>query len=167
MNIIPVKADSDIKHLAELAHAIWWQHFPPIIGEAQVEYMVNKFQSQEAIAQQLKDGWEYFVAERSGEVLGYTGLVLDHDTRKLQLSKLYVQASARGRGVGAQLLQFIEGKCLDEGLDLIWLTVNRYNTEPIAWYQKRGFSITNEMKMDIGNGFFMDDYIMEKVILVV
>lgn len=154
--------DSDIQRLADLAHEIWWQHFPPIIGEAQVKYMVDKFQSNEAIIHQLRNGYEYFLAELDGTAVGYTGLVPDKG--KLMLSKLYVKDSTRGKGVGQALLDFIEAKCRAEGMDRIWLTVNRGNTGPINWYKNRGFIIVKEVDLDIGSGFIMDDYVMEKPI---
>ena len=72
--------------------------------------------------------------------------------------------SARGEGVGQNLLDFIEAKCKSDGFDLIWLTVNRGNTGPIDWYKHRGFRIVKEIDMDIGEGFIMDDYVMEKPI---
>ena len=126
--------------------------------------MVGKFQSLEAITKQIADGWEYYIVREDGHDLGYTGLVPDRQISKLQLSKLYILASARGKGVGVRLLNFIEQKCREEGFTTLWLTVNRFNTDPIAWYKKRGFVTVDEVKMDIGNGFVMDDYIMEKTI---
>ena len=51
-----------------------------------------------------------------------------------------------------------------EGLSSLWLTVNRYNTHTISWYKYHGFEIIDEVKKDIGEGFFMDDYIIEKSI---
>jgi GNAT superfamily N-acetyltransferase len=78
------------------------------------------------------------------------------------LSKLYVRKSVRGKGVGKLILDFVERKCSSEGLDTLWLTVNRYNHGPISWYQQCGFVTVDEVKKDIGGGYFMDDYIMEK-----
>lgn len=162
MEIIPVKKQADIQHLADLAHEIWWQHFPPIIGEAQVEYMVKKFQSLEAISHQIAEGWEYFMVQQDGQGLGYAGLVREQQDTRVQLSKLYVLKSARGKGVGHELLAFIEQKYGGENFHTLWLTVNRFNSDPIKWYKRRGFKVIDEVKMDIGNGFIMDDYIMEK-----
>ncbi|MCF7807346.1 MAG: GNAT family N-acetyltransferase [Candidatus Marinimicrobia bacterium] len=160
--ITPVHAKTDVQRLAGLASEIWWQHFPPIIGKAQVEYMVKKFQSETAILEQLEQGYDYFLAEIDGLAVGYTGLLPDAEAKKLMISKLYVKENARDNGVGQTLLDFIEKKCNTEGLDTLWLTVNRGNTGPINWYLKRGFRITKEVDMDIGEGFIMDDYIMEK-----
>ena len=57
----PAKTEKEINDIAILANEIWHQHFIPIIGEAQVEYMVAKFQSYPAITGQIQnDGYEYF-----------------------------------------------------------------------------------------------------------
>jgi GNAT superfamily N-acetyltransferase len=96
------------------------------------------------------------------EAVGYAGLVPDISNKRLMLSKLYVRKSARGKGVGKLILDFVERKCSSEGFNTLWLTVNRFNHGPISWYRKCGFVAVDEVKKDIGGGYFMDDYIMEK-----
>jgi GNAT superfamily N-acetyltransferase len=162
LDIVEIKSPKGIQQVATLAHTIWWQHFPPIIGNAQVEYMVNKFQSIDALTQQIAEGWEYYIIRNKHQDLGYAGLVLDHKTGRVQLSKLYVKQAARGKGAGVRLLKFIEHRYSSQGFQTLWLTVNRFNTDPIKWYKRRGFIIIDEIKMDIGSGFIMDDYILEK-----
>ncbi|MCG6938908.1 MAG: GNAT family N-acetyltransferase [Gammaproteobacteria bacterium] len=164
MNIKLVKAESrsDIASLAELAREIWRQHFTPIIGASQVEYMLEKFQSVEAITSQLENGAEYYIACLANEPVGYTGLVPDVANKKMMINKIYLRNSCRGIGIGGYMLNFVEQECKKRKLGKIWLTVNRFNHGAIEWYSRKGFETVNEVKQDIGNGFFMDDYIMEK-----
>ena len=124
--------------------------------------MLGKFQSAEAVSSQIETGWEYYLASLDGVPVGYTGLVPDIESKRLMLSKIYVRESARGKGVGNSLIDYAEQKCRNEGFETLWLTVNRFNKNPIAWYKQHGFSTVDEVKKDIGRGFFMDDYIMEK-----
>ena len=126
--------------------------------------MLEKFQSAEAITSQIESGWEYYIAKLEGADAGYTGLVPDADRQKMMLSKLYVQKTFRGLGVGQRIIEFIEAKCRAYSITSLWLTVNRFNNGPIEWYKHHGFRITDEVKKDIGGGFVMDDYIMEKTI---
>ena len=163
-NILKVEDNRLVDAVAELAREIWQQHFTPIIGAAQVEYMLNKFQSSKAIASQLDDGWEYYMAIREKEHVGYTGLVPNVLEKKMLLSKIYVKSSARGHGVGNQILTFVEATSRTRGFDTVWLTVNRFNDSTVEWYIRHGFIIVDEVKKDIGGGFFMDDFIMEKKI---
>ncbi len=160
--IIPAKSNSEIEQIALLAGQIWTEHFTAIIGQSQVEYMLEKFQSNKAISEQVAQGYEYYLVGSPGKFVGYTALVKEAD--RLMISKLYALSSARGIGIGKKILEFIESKCKSEGINTIWLTVNKHNENVISWYQRRGFSTVDSVKADIGEGFFMDDYIMEKSI---
>lgn len=164
MKIKPVSNSDEIAQVAKLAKRIWRQHFTPIIGAAQVDYMLRHFQSSDAISKQIDSSWQYYLVTLDAEVVAYIGLIPDIENHRLQLSKIYVQASTRGKGVGKAMLEFIEQQCQAEGASTLWLTVNRFNSETIAWYQRQGFVIVDEVKKDIGGGFYMDDFIMEKTI---
>jgi len=162
VDISSVNSEQTIISVAELAREIWTQHFTPIIGEPQVEYMLNRFQSVEAISSQLKDGFGYFLARVKNVPVGYGAVMPELNKKRMLLSKLYVKASARGGGVGRKLVDFIEEKCKSQDVNTIRLTVNRFNSDSIAWYKRRGFVVVEEAKKDIGGGFYMDDFIMEK-----
>ena len=164
VKITRVTTLEDIAVVECLAQEIWLQHFTPIIGVSQVEYMLEKFQSVEAVSSQIDSGWEYYLATFDNEVVGYAGIVPDIDSRRLMLSKIYVKESVRGKGVGNSILDFVESKCKLEGHRILWLTVNRFNDDPVSWYEHRGFVTVDEVKQDIGGSFFMDDYVMEKAI---
>jgi len=148
--------------VAELAEVIWRDHFTPIIGAAQVAYMLDKFQSAQAISAQLAAGTEYYTASVDGIAVGYTALVPDAANGRLMISKLYVRRDRRGGGLGSGLLRFIESEGEKRALSILWLTVNRFNDGPIQWYLRKGFHKVDEVKKDIGGGFYMDDFIMEK-----
>ena len=92
----PVLSDREIKETSTLAAIIWKEHFTPLIGSAQVEYMLEKFQSERAIQQQIENGYLYFALMLGKKQIGYTGLRLDTDC--LFLSKLYIQKEYRGNG---------------------------------------------------------------------
>lgn len=161
--IIPVKTEEQRRELAALANEIWNQHFVPIIGQAQVDYMLQKFQCYEAMTDQMENqGYEYFFSCYNGRNVGYTAIQREEDA--LFLSKLYLRRAYRGRKLAKQVLEFLTVLCRENGLKKIWLTVNRHNANTIAVYQKSGFQVVREAVSDIGNGFVMDDYIMEKII---
>ena len=163
INIIPVKTDKEICDVATLANEIWHQHFIPIIGEAQVEYMVDKFQSYPAISKQIhEDGYEYFRIYLGDIFAGYTGVHAEEDA--LFLSKLYIKENCRGNRLATHALNYLIQICKERGLKKIWLTCNKYNNNTLAVYNHLGFKITDEQVADIGNGFVMDDYILTYVI---
>jgi len=55
-----------------------------------------------------------------------------------------------------------EEECVARGVRELWLTVNKDNAGPIAFYQRVGFAIAGPVVTDIGGGFAMDDYQMVK-----
>lgn len=162
IHVLKDKSSTDIETVAALAQEIWRQHFPAIIGLPQVEYMLDKFQSVQAITSQLQSGTEYNIAMLDNKPVGYTALVPDLVNKTMMISKIYLREADRGIGTGSQILDFIENECRTRNLNSLWLTVNRFNTGPVEWYKRKGFEIVDEVKKDIGGGFFMDDYIMEK-----
>lgn len=162
MNIERVSIETQIETVARLAHEIWNQHFTPIIGKAQVDYMVEKFQSKRAISEQIEEGYSYYLIKAGGDYVGYTGVCPKES--ELFLSKLYIRASQRGKGHGRKAVEFIEELAREKGLGKITLTVNKNNTDTIKAYEKFGFANLGAIVQDIGNGFVMDDFKMEKVV---
>lgn len=162
LDFYPVKTEKEIEQLCGMAHGIWQEHFTPIIGAAQVEYMVDRFQSVPAVTEQIRGGYEYYLLLLEGQSIGYTGIHAEESS--LFLSKLYLQKQYRGRGYARQTMNFLENLARERGLSGIWLTVNRHNSDTIQAYTAMGLKIVREQKADIGNGFYMDDYIMEKIL---
>lgn len=157
----PVKSGEDIALLAKVADEVWHEFFVDILPAGQIDYMVEKFQSVTALTRMIGDeGYEYFFLSLGGCPVGYTGIRATDG--KLFLSKLYILKAHRGKGYASRAFEFLEGICGARELKAIWLTVNRYNEHSIAVYKKRGFKVVTTQVADIGNGYVMDDYVMEK-----
>ncbi|RAV06283.1 GNAT family N-acetyltransferase [Paenibacillus sp. YN15] len=167
MNLIFSKVDTveEMAELAQIAAEIWREHYISMITMEQIDYMIEKFQSVPAIREQIqRQGYEYYAMRREGATVGY--MSVRQDEGKLFLSKFYVGKEHRGHGYASQAIAFLEQLCKERGLSHIWLTVNRHNESSIEVYRKKGFQAVREQVADIGNGFVMDDYVMEKEILV-
>ena len=162
MTIEKVSTETEVETVAGLAFEIWNQHFIPIIGKAQVDYMLEKFQSKKAISEQIEEGYSYYLLKAEGDYIGYTGICPRED--ELFLSKLYIRASQRDKGFGRKAIEFLEDLAREKGLSKITLTVNKNNTDSIKAYEEFGFTNLGIFVQDIGNGFVMDDYKMEKVV---
>jgi RimJ/RimL family protein N-acetyltransferase len=149
----------DFARIAQMADVIWREHYTPIIGKAQVDYMLERFQSAEAIARQVADGMAYYMIPESGETpVGY--LAIQKRGRELFLSKIYLLKEFRGRGLGKAAMEFITEKAHEFECDRIALTVNRNNHVSIQAYLKMGFENKGALVTEIGGGFIMDDYRM-------
>ncbi len=149
--------------VASIAAAIWREHYTPLIGPEQVEYMLDKYQSGEAIARDIEKGMLYYLAEDGAQTpavpAGYMALRLDEG--RLFLSKLYVEKSYRGKGIAKHFVEMAEQVAQENALPRIRLTVNKGNAGSIAAYNRMGFETVESVVSDIGNGFVMDDYVME------
>jgi RimJ/RimL family protein N-acetyltransferase len=125
--------------------------------------MLNKFQSREAISAQINtEGYLYFLIESQGAYIGYLGVQLKGE--ELFLSKIYIKTADRGKGYGKRAIQFLENLTARLHLRKISLTVNKNNINSIKAYEKMGFRNLGSVVQDIGNGFVMDDFKMEKII---
>jgi ribosomal protein S18 acetylase RimI-like enzyme len=162
MKLIEVSTDKHIEAVGSLARAIWTEHYTPIIGRAQVDYMVDKFQSRQAVAQQIHDGYRYFLIEDEDRYCGYLGI--QPKGEELFLSKIYVETPLRGKGFGRKCLAFIEDMARNGDFTAITLTVNKNNVNSIAAYERWGFAKVEAIVQDIGGGFVMDDYKMAKTV---
>lgn len=157
-----VKAQEQIALVAKIAEPIWYETYAPIIGNDAVRYMVDKFQSVPAINRQLEsEGYVYYLVQADGEAAGFIGLV-PHKEEKMFLSKLYVSKAFRNAGLSRAAFDFIAALCRKEDLDKIYLTVNKQNTHAIEVYRHFGFYEIDAVVTDIGCGYVMDDYILQK-----
>lgn len=156
----PVSRTDDISKLAHMAKEIWEEHYTPIIGKDQVNYMVEKFQSESAIIQQIKDDYIYFIITRNKQPIGYLCFIKKNKINSLFLSKIYLKKPFRRMGCGRKMIQFVIQQASKLKCQSITLTVNKYNKNTILAYQKLGFIQKRELVIDIGNGFVMDDFEM-------
>ncbi|MEH6650077.1 MAG: GNAT family N-acetyltransferase [Motiliproteus sp.] len=155
-----VTTSQDISILVSVAKRIWHEHYTPIIGAAQVQYMLENLHSTDVISKHIDDdNYHYYLLEADDIAVGYFGI--QERNNSLFLSKLYVCSSQRGKGFGRQALTFIEQLAKQLGLEAITLTVNKDNSKSIAAYYKLGFIKTGEVCVDIGNSYVMDDLTME------
>ena len=148
-----------VEMVVQLANVIWTEHYSPIIGKSQVDYMLRNFQSASAIANEINIiNNHYYLLYRDEEPVGYVGIKLE--TQSIFLSKIYVLSSERGKGIGNLAITFIRELAISNNLCKIALTVNKDNHYTVAAYKRIGFKITGEICTDIGEGYVMDDYQM-------
>ncbi len=150
----------NITTLANLASEIWHEYWVEILTPEQIDYMVENFQSENAISNQIEnENYIYFFINVNGDNAGYIGLSKKQD--HLFLSKLYIKKEFRHKGLGTKAFEFIKNFAKENNYKNIILTVNKYNTNTISAYKKWKFHEIDSVVTDIGNGFVMDDYIME------
>jgi len=151
----------DIQTIYSLASAIWKKHYLPIITMEQIEYMLKNMYSPESLSVQMKEGQVFTIVMLGHQPVGYISLSTK-DNENYFLHKFYIDVAEQAKGIGTQLLNKIISTL--SGVQTIELTVNRKNYTAINFYFKNGFVIKEVADFDIGNGFFMNDFVMIKKI---
>lgn len=155
----PLKQD-EVETLCGLAHEIWHAHYPAIISQAQIDYMLAQRYSPSSIRASLNSSC--WLAAWHGQVMaGFAQVFADEAPSTWKLDKLYVHPDHQRKGIGQTLLDQMNQQVCDAGATRLILRVNRHNKIALAAYAKYGFSIYGENVLDIGNGFVMDDYLLE------
>ncbi len=180
----PVITHNQIVELSKMASEIWNEYWPAIIGQDQTNYMVEMFQSEKALTNDIQNNkYRYWILrDETGRAVGYTGGATeeitgdaDHDEHishspaidakfptRFFISKIYLYASERGKHYSSQVLDFYSKLIVDEGLPAMYLTVNRDNEMGVRAYLGRGFYTIEDVDNPIGEGFVMTDHIMVK-----
>lgn len=146
--------------VSTLAREIWQVTYPPLISQGQIDAMLAARYAPEVIRAQLDDpAHAWWVARHDDALVGFAhALTTPHDCK---LDKLYVHSQRQRRGIGQQLFEATRQWAQLNGAQRIVLQVNRGNSQAIAAYQQYGFRIRESRVFDIGNGFVMDDHVME------
>ena len=158
MNLQLVLAtDENISSIQTMADEIWRDHYPEIIGMEQVEYMLGRFYSREGMLQQMRDGQQFYRVMLDGQPKGFLAIEA-HGEGNYFLNKLYIDTREQGRGLGQAIWQNL--LLLLSDLREMRLQVNRQNYKAINFYFKVGFVIERVADFYIGDGYFMNDFVM-------
>lgn len=149
--------DENISSIQTMADEIWRDHYPEIIGMEQVEYMLGRFYSREAMLQQMRDGQQFYRVMLDGQPKGFLAIEARGEGNYF-LNKLYIDTREQGRGLGQAIWQNV--LLLLSDLREMRLQVNRQNYKAINFYFKVGFVIERVADFDIGDGYFMNDFVM-------
>jgi ribosomal protein S18 acetylase RimI-like enzyme len=162
VRISPV-AGTDLQSLAQLARDIWYLHYPGMITVSQIDYMLAQRYQPEVIALQIESGeawWDKL--EVQSQLAGFASYEPGSESSSIKLDKLYVNQRFMRRGLGSALLNRVEEQSRSRGYRSLYLQVNKGNAPSIAFYRSNGFEVKDSVKVDIGNQFFMDDFVFSK-----
>jgi ribosomal protein S18 acetylase RimI-like enzyme len=154
-----IKEKEELNQLSELIQVIWPEVFVPIIGQAQVSYMLKHYQSVEKIQTEIAEGVAYYFIELANQPIGY--FAYENQEKHLFISKIYLLDKVRGQGFSRKVIEKLEQIAQKHGKKALFLYVNRNNTRAIAIYQHYGFEIIKEVDTAFGK-FWLNDYYMAK-----
>lgn len=149
--------ESDIPLVSELARRIWLDYYPAIVSVEQIEFMLERMYSTDALSEQMRNGQIFYLPETAQGTIGYLS-VSETDPGSYFMHKFYIDNGLRGKGIGQEVLRLL--KNILPAMQVLRLNVNRRNYQSINFYFKAGFVIESCMDIPIGNGYEMNDFRM-------
>lgn len=154
--------EKDIPLIRDMSLKVWPQTYSTILTPEQITYMLNMMYSEQSLAKQMKDQHEFIIVDDGNEPVGFASFSLT-EPGIYKLHKIYMLPAMQGKGAGKFVIGEIIKAIARKGGRALQLNVNR-NNKAKDFYEKLGFTVIREEDIDIGNGYFMNDYIMEKKI---
>jgi len=162
IRISPV-TPADIEPLVTLARVIWQEAYADIIAQAQIDYMLeHRYHTPRLLAELDTSGIWWDKAVVDGRLAAFASTLLTDTPGEMKLDKLYVDPERQRLGLGGRLIDRLSERALVLGCTTLILAVNKRNERAIGAYRKHGFIEREAVRVDIGNGFVMDDFIMAK-----
>jgi GNAT superfamily N-acetyltransferase len=150
----------DIPLIRDMAYKIWPQTYSSILSQEQLEYMLGRLYNEKTLHEQMEQDVEFILAYDGVHPVGFASFgLLTPGVYKLH--KLYVLPSQQGKGTGRFIIEQLVKAMKTKGATTLQLNVNRQN-KAMSFYEKLGFAVIRQEDIDIGNGYFMNDYVMEK-----
>jgi len=159
MEIRHVSKD-DLWQVRELALQIFPTTYQEIVEPEQIDYMMDLFYTPENLRKQFESGQVFLIIYAEGKASGYASYTPLNEDGEYKLNKIYVDTRLQGKGLGRILLSDVISRVRNAGGNSLQLNVNRFN-KAVGFYQSMGFVLKKEELLDIGRGYFMDDYVME------
>lgn len=151
---------NDIALIRELTFQVWPQTYASIISQEQIDYMLEMMYSEGSLEKQMNEGCQFVIVYDDEKPVGFASYQ-EIEPQVFKLHKIYILPSQQGKGTGKFTIDHIVADIKTKNATALQLQVNRYNKAK-TFYEKLGFVIIKEIDLDVGSGYFMNDYIMEK-----
>lgn len=157
--------EQDIEKNQDLARRSWESTYSEIISASQLDYMLNEMYSEQELQSHFQHpNYRYFlVIDDDLNDAGFIGFENHSEENTTKLHRIYLVPESKGKGLGKKTLEFLTEKVKENGDNRIILNVNKYNSA-LKFYESQGYQVYGEGVFDIGNGYVMDDFLMEKFV---
>ncbi len=164
-DVMPVATEKQIEEIEVAANNVWHNYYKDIFSKEQISYMLDKYQSKEAVKRQIENKYIYYMLLVDDQMAGY--LCFKNRGDHIFISRLYIKAEFRRQGLARRSIALFDTMVKSEefrNIRKLRLNVERKNKFAINVYEHLGFSKVNAVDTDIGNGFMCSDFVMEKKI---
>ena len=152
----------DIDQVSELANRIWPVAYADLLTTSQIEYMLNWMYSLDKLKEEFHKGHLFYITKLDSEEVGFVGLEPNFPKSDcLRIHKIYLHPNFHGKKIGKWMMEKVEGVASELKMQYLHLNVNRQNAA-VEFYLKSGFETIETEDIDIGNGFYMNDFMMSK-----
>jgi ribosomal protein S18 acetylase RimI-like enzyme len=159
--IFTIASKEQLPIVRDLAYRIWPDTYGATHTNAELNYMLGKFYAVDALEKQMENGHIFVLAEENDIFVGFVAYELSsEDTSYTKIHKLYVLPQTQGKGIGKALVDYVKKEAIINNNQKLFLNVNKFNKAK-DFYHRYGFTITKDIVIDIGQGFVMDDFVME------
>ena len=153
--------DQDITLLQELAEKSWNSAYANILSTDQIEYMLTEMYAKDELFKQLQNpNYQYYLILSDVIPAGFIGFEFHYEKETTKLHRIYLLNEFKGKGLGKKGLDFMKKMAAETSDKRIILNVNKENPAR-KMYESQGFKVFKEEVFDIGNGYVMDDFLME------
>ncbi|WP_118972312.1 GNAT family N-acetyltransferase [Taibaiella koreensis] len=150
----------EVEVIRSLIQRIWKPTYKEILSDDQMDYMLERMYDAGTLQQQMQQGHTFLILSADRTPLGFAGFEYDYpEAGTCKLHKIYLLPETQGQGMGKMLLNAVAESAVANGQQRLLLNVNRYN-KALDFYRHYGFEIVGEEDIDIGKGYFMNDYLM-------
>ena len=160
-SMVRVAEKKDLFLIQALAEKIWRPTYASILDSGQIDYMMKQIYSRESLLEQM-DGLHhvFLILDYDSKPSGFAAYSVYVDEEKAKLEKIYVDPALQGKRLGKFLLDDVISRVKATSVKALQLNVNRHN-KARSFYEKQGFRVSREEDIDIGAGYFMNDYVMK------
>lgn len=153
---------ADIAIIRDLIPPIWYATYADILSAAQSEYMLDRMYAESVLLEQQEQGQVFLLIYEDARPVGFAAFECNYNgSPDCKLHKIYLLPEMQGKGAGKLLLEAVETRARAARQPHLLLNVNRFN-KARNFYEARGFQVIAEEDIDIGNGYLMNDYLMQK-----
>lgn len=152
----------DISIIQDIAYKTWPDTYGSILSKSQLDYMLQMMYSDKSLLEQINRNVLFFLAYEEDICLGFASSENNYQNKNVtRLHKLYVLPEAQGKQIGKLLIDKVIAIAKENKSEVVSLNVNKFN-KAYTFYLKMGFEIVAEEDLEIGHGYLMEDYKMEK-----
>ncbi len=152
---------NDIPKIQELANKSWNSAYRNILSQEQIDYMLKQMYSEQEISNHMDNpNYQYYLILKDEMAGGFIGFEFHYENATTKLHRIYLLEDFKGQGLGKAAINFLKEKTSETSDKRIILNVNKNNPAK-QMYESQGFTTYKEGIFDIGNGYVMDDFLME------